>query len=295
MTENWMYQYPSTSVTWSHKGDTTIASRYRGDGNKLLYELKNGMKFNRLGQNKMTRIFTDGTVITAKSHFGHDIVEIDVSKTITVIEISCTITFIDIPDIVAPMRYPGEIHEGEIEGIDYIKTYYTFDISRCNTCNNEADFALTFQFHTDTQIDYYDSEPDNHCIYSQDAGCSGEVIEQGEDGVGKYIIWKVYTESSNHNRSGLGYVSITASISDLGTEEVICTIDYIVQVDCCEKSGLEQPEIYWECGIWKPCVPGTEISMFGTSIGQVYDLISYLNLSDCIALVGSCEFFSVPE
>jgi len=84
MVDEWMKQYPSVWVTRSHIGDREYANLFYGEGNKLLYQLKNQMKFRDLGQLKMTRLFTDGTVLTASSVFGHDQIIIDVSKSIIV-------------------------------------------------------------------------------------------------------------------------------------------------------------------------------------------------------------------
>jgi len=73
------YQYPSTSLSRrSNNPDDPSVARYRGEASKLLYELKNLMSFRKLGQLKMTRVFADGTVIVAKSHFGQDSVFINV-------------------------------------------------------------------------------------------------------------------------------------------------------------------------------------------------------------------------
>jgi hypothetical protein len=86
--DEWMKQYPNTVVTRLVKGDPNYASRFRGEADKLLYQLKNDMQFNKLGRLDMKRFFTDGTIIRAKSIFGHDIVEIDVTGVIAVEAIS---------------------------------------------------------------------------------------------------------------------------------------------------------------------------------------------------------------
>lgn len=74
---DWMKQYPSVWVTRKYDGDKDRAKLFYGEGNKLLYQLKNLMTFRNLGQLKMERSFTDGTVIIAKSVFGHDEVHIN--------------------------------------------------------------------------------------------------------------------------------------------------------------------------------------------------------------------------
>ena len=72
MSDGWMKQYPSVWVTRKYDGAKEYAKTFYGEGNKLLYQLKNLMTFRNLGQLKMERRFTDGTVIIAKSVFGHD-------------------------------------------------------------------------------------------------------------------------------------------------------------------------------------------------------------------------------
>lgn len=277
MTEKWMYQYPSTSLTRSHVGDEEYASRFRGDADNLLYQLKNLMTFRKLGQLKMVRVFTDGTVITASSHFGYDSVIVDVSKSELISEEAtqrCTITFTYFNAYVPPMRYPGEVREGENEGIDYVKSYYTLDVSDCPSCEDEAEWEFTFNYETDEQIDYYDAEPNNHCVYSKDAGCSGEIIEQGIDLGGTYIIWKVYTEASEHNRSGLGYAQFHATLKAKETGTVICEFDEIIGVDCCEKdSSLRDIAIWWE-----KVSEGIHISYNGFTLYKVPEVITTVAL-----------------
>ncbi len=130
------YQYPSVTVSRKIRGDDLdYAAQFNGEANKLLYELKNLMKFRKLGQLKMTRPFQDGTVITAYSVFGLDFITIDVERAVPSIRIEeqCTVTLLNLPDIVQPMRYPGQIRTDEIAGTDYIKTYYIADVARCRT------------------------------------------------------------------------------------------------------------------------------------------------------------------
>ena len=67
MTDDWTKQYPSVWVNRKYRGDRELAESYRGEGNKLLYQLKNLMTFRNLGQLKMERRFTDGTKIIVKS------------------------------------------------------------------------------------------------------------------------------------------------------------------------------------------------------------------------------------
>lgn len=246
---HWMYQYPSTAVTETYKGDTTVAKRYGGDANKLLYELKNGMKFNRLGMNKMTRIFTDGTVITAKSHFGYDMVEIDVTGTTLAEVLPCTITLIDLPDAIPPMKYAGEVHAGEVEGIDYIKTYYIADKTNCSKCDDNPDSTVCttaelavdetkctpFTFE-DATVESKEGEPNNHCLEPSEH-CQAEVISFGQDGSGTYFTWKAYTEWPPDEASGYGFMQMKGFFKLEGKLDNECeTTPVVIEVNCCEKN-----------------------------------------------------------
>ena len=228
--DSWTYQYPSTILTRSCLGDKEYASRFRGESDVLLYQLKNLMKFRQLGQLKMTRVFMDGTVITARSVFGHDFIEIDTSKSIAIRGVvseqqTCTITLLDLPSIVQPMKYPGEIHAGEIEGVDYIKVYYTIDVSKCDGCADEAWNLCDANVPECDQFRFVMSgvpsvvgDTNNHCIHGS---CHAQLISHGIDGVGKYLIFKVFTEWSFadpsamvYSRSGLGYMLLKGRIED---------------------------------------------------------------------------------
>jgi hypothetical protein len=298
---DWHYQFPSVTTFFKLIGDKTYAERFRGDALNLLYELKNLMTFRKLKQLIMFRRFTDGTTITAKSVFGCDFLTINVSRSIFAaagigIEESCTITMVYLNEYVQPMRYPGEIKEGEQEGIDYIKTYFTFNKSKCPSCADQVEWEFTFNYATEEQIDYYDSEPNNHCVISQDGGCSGEVIERGADEDGSYIIWKVYTEAENHNRSGLGYMRFRAVLKNQETKKVICEFSDIIGVDCCVKDGLGKPEIYWEMWQWVECVAGT-MNIGGAGLCQVPDEIGLSKLLWYAAggSGGAARFYALAE
>lgn len=292
MPEEWMLGYPSVFVSRKYRGDREYADSFRGEANRLLYDLKNYMRIHKLGQFKMTRVFPDGTVIIALSHFGFDLVLIDVSRGKKPTEAYCTITFLDLPDKIQPMRYPGEIHSGEVEGIDYIKTYYYADLSRCEQCGN-VEWTFSFQFQSD-DTDYYDSKPENHCVLSQDQGCHGESIgDPGSDENGTYIIWKAYTESSGYNRSGLGYLKISAQAKIPGVLKPVCNISAIICVDCCERSGLEQPDIYWECWEGIDCVD--PIVYEGVQIVPVPDSIVISELYDYAESESQGRLYAIPE
>lgn len=252
------YQYPSVTVSRTLKGNREYAQLFSGEANKLLYELKNLMSFRKLGQLKMTRFFLDGTVITAKSIFGQDFINIDVSQSIVMaIDAisSCTITFLNLPDVVAPMQYPNEIHTGEIEGQDYYKTYYTVDISHCPACvtenitlgllmsSSEGWETGPFLFlYDDVTIPGRIHTPNNHSLYGR-AGWA-QILARGEDEGGKYFLWKAYTEEAGMDRllagqlqrTGLAYMPVRmAAVNAYGKE--ICLQQGNVTIDCCQKSG----------------------------------------------------------
>lgn len=320
---DWRYQFPSNTLSRKHDPtqDAVLISKYEGEARKLLYELKNLMTFRKLGQLKMTRLFNDGTVIAAWSVFGQDFVNIDVSQTITMIEgigvqAECVITLIDMPVEVQPMKNPRVIAVGEEQGIDYIKTYYSFEIKNCPECL-EPEFQLDFRFPTTpveppgpghnllTVADYQgvehytgdpedpaDDDPENHCVISMDGGCSAEVIERGTDESGNYIIWKAYTESSQHTRSGLGWEKVVVDIVNQKDFQTLCQSEYLVKVDCCIKNTLQDPEIWWEC--WERADCSTFIMYGSTKLTKVPSNISMVTLR-MYASAGGGYFYAMPS
>lgn len=141
---------------------------------------------------------------------------------------TCIVTLLDLPDMVRPMQNNGVIAEGELEGIDYIKTYYTVNVSDCSGCNPVPEWRFELV-----------------AWQSIDGTCWAEIIEQGEDGNGKYIIWKAYTEAANFSRTGLADLTLFGNIKDsLG---VVCQGIGEISVDCCEKDSEDRlVEIWWE-------------------------------------------------
>ncbi len=292
--DNWRTNFPNPIKTVRINGDSDYASQFMGEADLLTYQTRNRMKLGKLNQLRSTRRFSDGTQITVTSVFGHDIINIDVTKSefMEGARQTCTIMFVYLNEYVQPMRYPGEVKVGEQEGIDYIKTYYHFDRSHCSLCENEVEWEFTFDYATTEQIDYYDSEPNNHCVISQDKGCSGEVIEQSQDENGTYIIWKAYTEATDHSRSGLAYMSFRAMLKNRKTQEVVCEISDIIGVDCCIKDGLASPDVYWED--WTGYTCPTFITYSGANICAVPDTITFLKLMDYINIQGG-NLYAVPE
>lgn len=293
---DWRSQFNNPIVTKKDMGDRETVELYRGEARKLLYELKNLMRFQGLGQLKMTRFFIDGTVITAWSIFGHDFVNIDVSmKTVQdiITPPECTITLFNLPDTVQPMHYPGEIKNNEIEGTDYIKTYYQLDIGKCPKCQEMA-FSLTFTF-KDAGFPGKSNEPDNHCLYSISPPCWGEVIDQAYDKDGTYFRWKAYTESNEYSRTGSGYIKLKISV-DSGSEPPICTFERVIQVDCCRKEIVNrQTLMYWQkCDFlndWCP-VPDEPQSYHVLSFfWQYLNGHRYINLKAYPERSGSCPTY----
>lgn len=311
MTEDFIKHHPNTAVTRSFLGNKDYASTFAGASNVLLYQLRNLMSFRDLGQLKMTRVFTDGTVITAWSFKNHgtgvyqDFVRVDVRNSLGIggAKEVCTITYIDLPATVSPMQYPHEIQAGEVEGTDYIKTYYMVDVSGCPTCDMEPTVDFSFQF-VDATIEHKESPHDarEHCIFSSDGGCFAEIIDQGTDAEGTYIRWKVYTESLGQDRTGYGFVKLTAIIPSVNAS-IACSFDQVIKVDCCNKSAADRAvEIWWEdFGTCEPFIiyPGvaydaickmpTTIPLGGTSGLSWYTSVPpYQPLYSIPEIKGSC-------
>ena len=290
--EDWYFNFPGVATSREFKGDREVGQRYYGEGQRLLYQLKNQMTFRKLGQLKMTRCFSDGTVITASSNFGQDHILIDARETKPSIEF-CSITLVDMPEVVQPMRLPGGIGETEVEGVDYIKTYIEYNLATCNACSQTPTWDFTFNFISDPNLEYYDSQPNNHCIISEDGGCHGEVISTGTDENGFYILWKVYTEQEIYNRSGYGFVRIEIDLKNQDTGKIVCKTIQFVKVDCCEKNTLTSPKIYWErtenCASEIYYTGGTALCEV-PSPNSISQLIAY-----GIQGRGEARFYALPE
>lgn len=282
---DWWYQWPSTTLKTTLSGNKTYANAYSYHGNRLLQEVKNFMKFNQLKQLRAFRIFPDGTTVVAKSVFGQDFVEI-FSPEEPILEKQkpyCIITLINIPEAIPPMRwYADGVHDEEwlltnptgtleIEGIDYIKTYYTvlpceegctpLDFTVCETDELYEElgigvekFCLPYRFDIESLpeelvesfiekegpiLSASEEDPNNHCVYSY-GGCQAEIIKFGSDDQGAYFLWKAYTEWSvihpslvTFSRTGLGFLLLKGFIQYLGND--LCKSQSIVKVDCCEK------------------------------------------------------------
>jgi hypothetical protein len=147
MAEEWWYQFPSTTVKWDFLGPEDYARRFIGAAENLLYQLKNNMKFNQLGQLRATRHFSDGTIIIAWSHYGQDHLTIIAPEEPKQRFPLCAVTLINVPQKVPPSRwYEDGIHTfpadppehpvpyKEEEGYHYFKTYYAINVIDCPEC-----------------------------------------------------------------------------------------------------------------------------------------------------------------
>jgi hypothetical protein len=259
---DWWYQWPSLTIKWNIQGDEN--RRLQSNAMSLLQQLKHRMKLGHLTNLRAVRIFNTGSMIIAKSVFGHDFITIKSLAGFGDEEVQdiCFITFINVPEVVQPMRNPGGIKIGEIEGKDYIKTYYSLTVN-CSSCV-PLDWIISFDFSdadaTVSPDSSISTEEQNHCSFSLNDGCfedlcsnksscacHSEIIEFGSDGDGTFILWKAYTEKSVYSRSGLGYTLFKAFVKKRRSNEVVCNAIDTVKVDCCEKSLLERPvTIYWE-------------------------------------------------
>jgi len=276
------YIFPNVVKTIRIIGDQIYGNLFTREAGRLAYQVRNSMTFNKLDQSKGQKIFSDGTRITVNSFFGQDLITIDVSQSTgeegtTLAKKQCSVTFINLPSSVQPMKEPGKVLTDEMSGVDYIKTYYLFDVGQCPDCQDiKMDFLFNYSIPVESR--HHDDEVKNHCIYSLDPSCWGEVISHGHDAQGDYFIWKAYTESGVYSRTGLGILDLKASISDLNGE-VICDVDKKIDVDCCLKgSDNRKVEIWWEdFGTCTPYIPyqgvvynaickmPTEVSIGGTA------------------------------
>ena len=194
----------------------------------------------------------------------------------------CEVELIDVPTIVSPCHwYSDGIHAGEILGKDYYKTYYRIvNQGNCTNCVEDFSICDTAELEADSGFDggvncipfkyvlpvapYYQGNPDtippipadsiNHCIYSLWGHCQAELISKGEDEQGKFIIWKAYTEWSNvgpeavdFSRTGLGYMKFEFFLKRSANGPKICTVNQVVQVDCCNKDAINRNvRMWWE-------------------------------------------------
>lgn len=253
------YQFPSVNVSKKFIGEKELGERYHGEGQKLLYQLKNYMSIRELGQMKMTRVLRDGTVITAGSHFGNDSITINTKLTQQKGYPHCSITFIDLPEAIPPMANPGEILQADIVNVDYIKTYYTVSVRDCDRCKKVQLTVCTtdelgdpppeqpctpFIFTIPGGTPAKESDPTDHCILPGSI-CQAEIITLGKDAKGKYMLWKAYTEWPPDDLRGLGYMLWGGFIA-LGKKNLCTAANIVIKVDCCEKYTIPYRTVHTE-------------------------------------------------
>ena len=305
--EDWKHRSKGAAPRIKVVGDPRLGYPYLPDAFRILAEAHDLMNLGHLPDRKLTRQLEDGTIITVTAGPQKSIL-IDPARPTDEEEVapgagvSCKITIGEIPSIIQPHMNPGKIDPTEVEGIDYIKVYYTVDDAECTNCS-KIKWALCllepqcrpFYFRNDS-IDH-NEDPRDHCIISECNHCQAELIESGKDGGGTFIKFKAYTEwqCGFFNRSGLGYMLLEAYIED-GDGDRVCSDNVIIQVDCCEKVGLTQPEVFWED--WDAIDCSTSIIFSGTKLCKMgltitWDqLISYANRE---AGGRAGRFYSLPD
>jgi hypothetical protein len=266
---DWMKMNPSAIVKIVLSGNRDLAGMYVGEAMNFLHILKNRMNLGGIESlSGPPHILPDGTTIRVSSVYGQDQVIIDspfpplaIAPTGQVEEIKCTILLKNLPTIVQPMKYPKEIHSGEVSGTDFIKTYYTHDISQCPECRN-INWTFKFKYKKPVEPRHWVDpvtgieDINNHTVWSLSPPAWGEIIKHLDNQAGGYIIWKAYTETGEpYSRTGLGILLLTAEIKD-SMGNVLCSKKKKIDVDCCHKDAKIRPvEIWWQG--WPPnhCQP----------------------------------------
>jgi len=124
--------------------------QFVGEAKNMLYRLKNRMNIAvpKLKSLQDIHLYDDGTTITVRSVFGQDFIEINAGRGFP----SCLIKLLDLPEAIPPMKWyaPGQETftkgEGgwvitgpdgktEVEGVDYIKTYFSWVTRDCPSCS----------------------------------------------------------------------------------------------------------------------------------------------------------------
>ena len=232
-------------------GDRQEALRKLGEGQSLLRMTK---AISRLLGLPYYRLFSADKDVMAQSIRGmQDQIILSHTQEMGVEEEeenpSCTVTLSNVPAMIPPMKWyaPGQetftkvggawvIRDPngvvEIEGIDYIKTYYAVRVLDCSGCSS-LDFTIgkeigaiksnspyrPFWYRSEREsggliytyqgamVPHYMGNPDsippilpnpmNHMIYSLWGSGQAEIIKADQDEGGTYILWRAYTEWSN--------------------------------------------------------------------------------------------------
>jgi hypothetical protein len=171
--KDWKKMSPGGAVRTVLYGDKVLAGKHIGEAMNQLFILKNGMKLgNLLSMSAPPYILADGTIIRVQSIYGQDQVVIDSPSRLVMAEEvggieSCTVSLINPPGIIQPMRNPGKTLPGEVAGTDFIKSYYNFDVSKCNSCVNIL-WNFDFKYKKPVETKHYHNqltnadEPFNH-------------------------------------------------------------------------------------------------------------------------------------
>lgn len=167
----------------------------------------------------------------------------------------CAVELKDVPVYIKPMVYreDGKIRPWEVEGIDYVKTYYEVtDPGNCVVCPTDFNVCKHGQSDPLRCKPFYYLNPDlpsnprdrlNHCIYSLES-CDAEILQIGSDSGGSYIIWKAYTDKQS-GYSGLGYMRLMF-FRKTPQGKIVCSADAYIKVDCCKKDvEFRRTKIYW--------------------------------------------------
>jgi hypothetical protein len=150
-------RYPSTAVSWNIVGNRQAAVRYLGAAKQLLWSVKNRMRLGGLKSFADRHQYSDGTEVKVWSTFGQDFIKITVGGGFP----SCIVQLYDLPKEIPPMMWYNPYHpahelfvkvddhwtitkpngDTEVEGIDYVKTYYSYSMTDCPSCS-PLDFTI---------------------------------------------------------------------------------------------------------------------------------------------------------
>jgi hypothetical protein len=264
----WHFQYPSTAVSWNFSGDPVYCEQFVGEAKNMLYRLKNRMNIAvpKLKTLQDIRHYDGGTVITVRSIFGQDFIEINAGRGFP----SCLIKLLDLPEAIPPMKWyaPGQETftkgEGgweiknpngmlEVEGVDYIKTYFSWVTRDCPSCSPleftvaKGDDANILTGSSPNRPFWYKSENDdggliyeyeggmvphymgyttglgivipdnplNHTIYSL-SGCQAQILKNGSKWTFSDAGGSYFLWKAYTEWSNVGPTSVTFSRTGLG-------------------------------------------------------------------------------
>ena len=277
--EEWMRISQSSIVKIVLKGNEGLARMYINEASNFLYILKNRMNVGGIESLSHNYVLPDGTTIHVSSGYGNNqiIINSPPDKEPAVVlqpteegPPSCNLIFIKMPSVVQPMKNPGRIVAGEVQGVDYIKTFFKTNLENCPDCQ-PIRWSWAYKFKKPFEaLHYHDNnttpvtdEPDNHLVYSLNPPPYFQIIKKGAQGTNGYIVWKAFTENpdplrpySNYgiSRTGEAVILVKAEILDANGIP-LCHKEQKVLVDCCKKDpSLRKTEIWWE-GVNCNCTP----------------------------------------